>query len=628
MFQYDIASKSITFSNTSHLSPYGITAVGQAYAQYGSSLYAIAMQPDSISLFNMKTLEYVPSSTPIPFSYGDGYYYSESSCLVHTGTHLVVSGGNYWAKFTGRVYMNDVLTYNLTAALWDNVLPNMIRQRSTHSCVFAEEEGVIYSIAGSDSSNYWRSIEKLDVNDGTSWQDIGSMSADNGGDGTRAVYYQQGAAVYVLGGSDSSTTFDTVHKIDVQTDAITLQPGMRLPYAMDSTACTIIIHTIWCAGGENQDPGFLDTIIKYSLVLRIYSIVFNIETHHTKYISFRPTVQPTAEPTDGPTVHPSAKPTNYPTNVPTLNPTADPTGNPTSDASNEPTVDPSTKPTNYPTNDPKLDSTDDPTNAPSNEPTVHPTHYPSDASTIDPAIYPSVSPTIMSSDYLITFQVSPNVTVKDIEEIVVQTLIAKYDVELISVVVDKDGSVQILIASLDEGLTTESIRSTVGEVLEEEYGDEIEVSLTANDETSEANDFVSEFWLFGLIVLSLTCCCIFSLITFFCLRHKHKAFNQHATNLRIASMSGSILTTQPELAGQESKGVTASTVGVVEVTGADGMTARDSELMYGTNTIKGPQEIEGVSGHNVSDDKESEGDNHEELYTKGWTTKGTEADNV
>ena len=291
LIRYVIVSNSIAFNIPSYLS-IGIHAFGQLYAQTaqsGSSLFAIAGALNTVSLFNMETLDFRPSFTPsIPSSY-NGVWASETSCLVHTGTHLVVIGGYYADDDSGSglTCMNDVFTYDLNTNLWDNALPNMIATRAVHSCVFAEEEGMIYSIAGisDDGSNYLGSIEKLDVNDGISWQAIGSMSAESAGKGTRAVYYSHGAAVYVLGGQNwpipVSAYLDTVHKIDVQTDGITLQPGMRLPYAMEYGACTIVIHNIWCAGGNDEGAGFFDTIINYSL-LRIISFFAN-RTHNTKF---------------------------------------------------------------------------------------------------------------------------------------------------------------------------------------------------------------------------------------------------------------------------------------------------------------------------------------------------------
>ena len=258
----------------------------------------------------MNTLQFTSSITAIPFSYGSQFTYSAyTSCLVRTASHLLVIGGNYYDSNSDNVYMDDTLSYNMNTLVWDNSFPTLNTGRSESSCLFVEDAGFVYAIAGSGAgatggSRIWlNTIEKLSVSNPSSWSVLSGTLPTNGAHrGTRAVYYDD--AIYVLGGCyESRTYWDAVHKIDVQTGAVTQQTDMTLPNEMGWTACSVVSNSIWCAGGRTAG-GYLDAIIKYTF----------------------PTSSPTAVPTQAPTGNPTPAPTAVPTSALTGNPTGSPDG--------------------------------------------------------------------------------------------------------------------------------------------------------------------------------------------------------------------------------------------------------------------------------------------------------------
>merc|ERR1712228_478225 len=124
-------------------------------------------------------------------------------------------------------------------------------------------------------------------------------------------------------------------------------------------------------------------------------------------------------------------------------------------------------------------------------------------------------------------------------------LIAKYDkVTIISTVIDSNGNVEILLATTDETLSTDSIKDLVGEALEEEYGQNIEVAVNVKKE-SEENEidllgkiilFVSDFWLFIVIGISFLLCTALSIIAVWRYNKKNK-FKKNTDNLNVISVS-------------------------------------------------------------------------------------------
>ena len=130
-----------------------------------------------------------------------------------------------------------------------------------------------------------------------------------------------------------------------------------------------------------------------------------------------------------------------------------------------------------------------------------------------------------------------------IETIVEKILITPYEgVDLIGVIINSDINVVVLIAMGSETkLLTETIITDVGEALEEEYERHIEVALIITNGKSEDEEIVSNpvILLLGIIGALSSCCCILSLIAFWCWR-KNRYNQQNIAKwqrTRVASIS-------------------------------------------------------------------------------------------
>ena len=227
----------------------------------------------------------------------------------------------------------------------------------------------------------------------------------------------------------------------------------------------------------------------------------------------------------------NASPTQEPSNYPTTNPTNDPLQQATEDPSTMPTVSPTINPSAIPTRMPSIIPSVNPATY---NPTSNPTQYPSSPPSVLPSAHPiTLNPTsnpLMSettTEYFISFRIEQNVTDEEIGEIVVTVLIAEYgNVDLITTDIDSDGNVLILIAiSSNLELSEESIQNDVGEALENEYDEEIEVTVREKDpdesEEDDDGDMTSVFIVTacGIVVFVTTCA------LFICLRCKMKKIN-------------------------------------------------------------------------------------------------------
>jgi len=203
----------------------------------------------------------------------------------------------------------------------------------------------------------------------------------------------------------------------------------------------------------------------------------------------------------------------------------------TSSPSEEPTKNPSRQPTKNPTEYPTKSPSRPPTNVPSHNPSHNPTSNPTEETTVAPSSDPTMNPLVAD----------------DVDAFVENTLVAEdLEVVLIETNINSDGTIVVLIAiKSGSNLSVESVRELVGEALEEEYGQgveiEINVELEAQSEESVVVSLVSEYWLFIVIgVIFLCCTCIFIGM---CITHKkNKSVIKKLTeeNLRVTSMSTTV----------------------------------------------------------------------------------------
>ena len=224
---------------------------------------------DEIASFDLDSRYYTASFADIPFTCCNGVdkYYSPYTCLTNTQTHLIALGGMY--DYIPFKTMDHVFTFNLQSSYWDNFIPYMLEQRRAPSCIFVQDYSYLYAIAGEGS----RTIEKINVNNPSTWTFINSLSTNSGGAGTRTVLFDR--LLYVIGGHNDGSAvewIDTVHTIRPIDDRVMLMSDMTLPYPMAYSACTVTSDAIWCAGGRTVgDYVSVNTIIRYAELCEILS---------------------------------------------------------------------------------------------------------------------------------------------------------------------------------------------------------------------------------------------------------------------------------------------------------------------------------------------------------------------
>merc|ERR1712228_409456 len=216
----------------------------QDFAQMVDILYMV--ESTQFSTFNLQTKEFVSNWNEITIP----QRVSDRSCLVVTSDHLIITGG--YASSPWRS-ISDVQTYNLNTAIWDNILPNLPSERSSHTCNYVPDTGKLYVIGFGDilkikvypSENYvpmWFSIS------GT-LKYAGSI---------RSVFYE--GWIYVIGEEDSTD----VYMINTGTDEVSKAYDKELPYEIFTPGVIIADDILYCFGGESEDET-IDTWIKFEL---------------------------------------------------------------------------------------------------------------------------------------------------------------------------------------------------------------------------------------------------------------------------------------------------------------------------------------------------------------------------
>merc|ERR1712228_213117 len=135
LVKYDTSSNVMVDEGGNYLA-HRVYSLAQGYVQHDNKLYVIQYEDDSISIFDLVDQSYTSSVTTI--ASGKESYTSGSSCLAHTGTHLVVIGGRYVIGIgnSGIVYMNNVFTFEINNNSWDNTIPSINTGRAYHSCTY------------------------------------------------------------------------------------------------------------------------------------------------------------------------------------------------------------------------------------------------------------------------------------------------------------------------------------------------------------------------------------------------------------------------------------------------------------------------------------------------------------
>ena len=270
----------------------------QGYAQSPDTPYQLYVASEStsnkpqIALFDMRSNDYTVISS-IPYS---GSISKGALCLVHTGTHIVVSGVN--VVDSGNDYRTTVYTLRLSDSIWDNFIPDMDVFRAS-SCAFANN--AVFTIGGFHGKySPWphfivtcvSSIGKFELGS-SNWLNIGELTEGSGGAGTRAVVY--GDEVWVIGGwhydesiawPNGQSVVDTVHVINAVTNSIELMP-QRLPFGFRYSSCAVAIGSIWCVGGNLPGSVYFDEIIKITIPTLSPGLNQNIMKYVTIYLYAR-----------------------------------------------------------------------------------------------------------------------------------------------------------------------------------------------------------------------------------------------------------------------------------------------------------------------------------------------------
>ena len=230
-------------------------ATGQFYAQRDNELI-ILMDQSVFSVYNMqnKTFEYgaYPS---LPAS-------RDGMCVAISTTHIIVNGG---VSTTPSPYTDVVNTLSFSSMTWVDHLPNMKIPRAHHGCTCDSSSFKLYAIGGlTFNENTLKSIEVIDVIDGSQWNLIGNLSISLYG-GLTVVH---GGMIYIIGGvSDynSGSATSLVHLINTTDDIVSVSDD-SLPFPSAYMSPVMYNNIIYCFGGQIGPSASTNAVLLYRLL--------------------------------------------------------------------------------------------------------------------------------------------------------------------------------------------------------------------------------------------------------------------------------------------------------------------------------------------------------------------------
>ena len=385
LVKYDISHDQFTDYGDEYLYDtlgnwYGEWGGGGFYSQLNSTmLYTIAYYGDYIYSYNLQSLSYEQLSPAIPTKV------SSNGCLASSeapSTRLYITGGFNDDDDYGSA-LRDLQVLDLDQSQWLTDMASMQYNRSDHGCIVVNERLFVVGVV--------TQIEVINITDidSASWEIFGALWDSRREFGQLVVF--QGI-IYVIGGYDGNTYYNTVYTIDGTTGAVA-RLSATLPHSVHFMGALVVENTIYGFGGYyGSDSTDRDTWVSYEMLSDENQPVCEVRIYALRDVVVidRPTVNPTNEPTTSPTQIPTDAPTFDPSNVPTRR-TESPSNAPTLSPAVEQTTNPPTaKPTANPNHSPTTESTGTSTESPKEHPSVTVSAAPSDDSNYSPTAQPTL----------------------------------------------------------------------------------------------------------------------------------------------------------------------------------------------------------------------------------------------